>query len=294
MKTIDIVKEPKLKVSEIFLSVEGEGPYTGWPTLFLRTWGCNFTCSGFGVTKPYLDYSNITDVRQVDKVESGCDSSYSWHNSAKQLAKEYTPKELANEILNVIESHTGARSFEYSNGQAIILCFTGGEPMLWQLPIIKTLECIEAIPNNNLYHILFETNTTQKLQPLFEDWLKERSEILDRNSKDIIFAMSPKLSNSGESWSKAIMPSVASSYAKVSNDYYFKFVGDNSEASWKDIVDAVNYYKATADKVWIMPEASTEDQQNTIAETLALTCLKKGYKFCYRTHVAIFGNKTMT
>jgi len=34
----------KLKVSEIFYSAQGEGRFVGVPSVFLRTFGCNFTC----------------------------------------------------------------------------------------------------------------------------------------------------------------------------------------------------------------------------------------------------------
>ena len=38
----------KLKVSELFYSAQGEGRFIGVPSVFLRTFGCNFTCAGFG------------------------------------------------------------------------------------------------------------------------------------------------------------------------------------------------------------------------------------------------------
>ena len=38
----------KFKVSELFYSAQGEGRYVGVPSVFLRMFGCNFTCSGFG------------------------------------------------------------------------------------------------------------------------------------------------------------------------------------------------------------------------------------------------------
>jgi len=41
----------KLKVSELFYSIQGEGRYMGVPSVFLRTLGCNFTCDGFGMPK---------------------------------------------------------------------------------------------------------------------------------------------------------------------------------------------------------------------------------------------------
>ena len=41
----------KIKVSELFYSIQGEGRYMGVPSVFLRTFGCNFECSGFGMEK---------------------------------------------------------------------------------------------------------------------------------------------------------------------------------------------------------------------------------------------------
>jgi organic radical activating enzyme len=41
----------KFKVSELFYSAQGEGRYVGVPSVFLRMFGCNFTCSGFGCKK---------------------------------------------------------------------------------------------------------------------------------------------------------------------------------------------------------------------------------------------------
>jgi organic radical activating enzyme len=41
----------KLKISELFYSVQGEGRYMGVPSVFLRTFGCNFQCAGFGMPR---------------------------------------------------------------------------------------------------------------------------------------------------------------------------------------------------------------------------------------------------
>ena len=50
----------KLKVSEIFYSAQGEGRFVGVPSVFLRTFGCNFTCPGFGM--PRGEASKEADV----------------------------------------------------------------------------------------------------------------------------------------------------------------------------------------------------------------------------------------
>lgn len=36
--------ETALSISEIFFSLQGEGSHTGWPTVFIRTAGCNLRC----------------------------------------------------------------------------------------------------------------------------------------------------------------------------------------------------------------------------------------------------------
>ncbi|MCC6025722.1 MAG: radical SAM protein [Caldimicrobium sp.] len=35
----------KLKVSEVFFSIQGEGPLVGMPSVFFRLYGCNLSCS---------------------------------------------------------------------------------------------------------------------------------------------------------------------------------------------------------------------------------------------------------
>ena len=42
----------KLKIAELFYSIQGEGRYMGVPSVFLRTFGCNFKCAGFGMPNP--------------------------------------------------------------------------------------------------------------------------------------------------------------------------------------------------------------------------------------------------
>ena len=38
----------KIKYSEAFYSIQGEGRWVGTPSVFLRMFGCNFECRGFG------------------------------------------------------------------------------------------------------------------------------------------------------------------------------------------------------------------------------------------------------
>ena len=51
--------------SEIFHSIQGEGYYTGYPTLWLRLWACNLQCHGFGQKDPTDESTYILSLIHI-------------------------------------------------------------------------------------------------------------------------------------------------------------------------------------------------------------------------------------
>jgi 7-carboxy-7-deazaguanine synthase len=47
---------PKFRVSEVYISTQGEGPNVGIPTVFVRFGGCNLRCAGWPCDTPYAIY----------------------------------------------------------------------------------------------------------------------------------------------------------------------------------------------------------------------------------------------
>ena len=123
----------KFRYTEIFYSLQGEGKFVGTPSVFLRMFGCNFKCAGFGMPKGELsiEYLNINpndylDLGELPLVTTGCDSYASWDSRFKAFTTEAEVDDLVRELLWCTPNERWAEL----NGQDIHLVITGGEPLL--------------------------------------------------------------------------------------------------------------------------------------------------------------------
>lgn len=287
----------------MFYSVQGEGRFVGVPSVFFRTFGCNFECHGFGQERgkfiPIEQMPHNTDPRaNPDHPEAyksfdelpvsniGCDTSASWSHKYKHLAQWNNVDELA----KMLTAMTPEGKWTCSNGQDIHLVITGGEPMMWQKQIAALLKQPEF---KDLKNVTFETNTTQELKDEFAQALINLSLAPDRESPvHFTWSCSPKLSSSGEQWIEAIKPKVAQQYYHIPSSYfYLKFVVAD-EVDVDEVALAVKDYEKFDIKcpVYLMPCGATQEGQAKTARQVADLCLQKGYRFSPRLHVDLFGN----
>jgi 7-carboxy-7-deazaguanine synthase len=105
-----------LKVSELFYSIQGEGRYMGVPSVFLRTYGCNFTCGGFGMPKGEMSSErdviaikaeDYTDYKSLPLVSTGCDSYASWDPRFKHLSPVLTTVSIVDSIMDILPHSVG-------------------------------------------------------------------------------------------------------------------------------------------------------------------------------------------
>ena len=101
----------KIKVAELFYSLQGEGKYVGVPSVFLRTFGCNFTCSGFGMPNGQVSDERIVIAKSIDQyktydslplVRTGCDSYASWDPAFKHLSPVLETDSIVDSILGML------------------------------------------------------------------------------------------------------------------------------------------------------------------------------------------------
>lgn len=285
----------KLKVSELFYSAQGEGRFVGVPSVFLRTFGCNFTCAGFGCA-PGVKSTEADEVARsvhlykdflsLPLVNTGCDSYASWHPEFKHLSPTYETGELVDKLLAL----TPNKHWVQDNGNDVHLVITGGEPLLgWQ----RAYEELISNPKmRDLANITFETNGTQKLQPRFKDFLQgwQHPALGANQDKFVTFSVSPKLSASGEAWDDAICPDIVANYQE-SGTVYLKFVVD-SEAHFDEVDRAVKQYRAKGftGKVFVMPQGGVVTPYAENRVKVADWALARGYNYSPRLHVDLWGN----
>jgi organic radical activating enzyme len=283
----------KIKVSEIFYSLQGEGRFVGVPSVFLRTYGCNFTCAGFGC-KPGEKSTGADDVAEVvhmyDKftdlplVETGCDSYASWHPAFKHLSPNYTTEDLVTHMTDL----TPNRMWTQNNGNDVHLVITGGEPLLgWQRAYGELLSHPRM---QDLKNITFETNGTQKLSEDFKAFLKNWQLDGPGFLREVTFSVSAKLSASGESWEDAICPDVVNEYQAFGHTY-LKFVVE-TEDHVDEAVKAVDAFRAGGFKgvVYLMPQGGVVDPYESNKLNIANICCERGFNYSPRLHVDLWGN----
>ncbi len=280
----------KIKIAELFYSIQGEGRYMGVPSVFLRTFGCNFTCDGFGMPKG--EKSNERNVIAINAetykqygdlplVSTGCDSYASWDPRFKHLSPVLSSDSIADAIVDTLPYK------EWKNEHLVI---TGGEPLLgWQRAYLDLLDHPKM---RGLKEITFETNGTQKLTPEFKEYL-ENWKLKDSKSwcESITFSVSAKLPCSGEKWEDAICPDVVSQYEDVGYTY-LKFV----VATEKDVEDAecaIGAFRSAGftGPVYLMPVGGVESVYTLNNRRVAELAMEKGLRYSDRLQVPLFKNE---
>lgn len=145
----------KIPISEIFgPTLQGEGFYVGYPTVFVRTGGCDFCCSF-------------------------CDTLYAVLKEFKHTWTPLTPEEIFQRVENL------------SGGRPCLITFSGGNPALHDLgPVIDigrskgythTIETQGTVPQpwfKKLDHITLSPKPPSSLMKTNHDLLSQCVEIV--------------------------------------------------------------------------------------------------------------------
>lgn len=270
-----------IPVSEIFYSIQGEGVYTGTPSIFIRTIGCNLRCVFKG---------------------SICDTAYtSFHPESPKYKS-------IDEIFNrVMEIHK-----EYPNVFHIVI--TGGEPLLYRDSLFELIRKLKNEYNNILTKrepiITIETNGTlpgvSSLVDLYS--ISPKLHTSEASDEDIKGGIIDKQSADKHKCTRYNIESLGNLISQLS-DYQLKFVYSGPECiqEIEQIINDLVIYKKDHcvtqpyDEHWyrdeinsrilIMPEGVNLKQIMSRQEECVNVCLKHGWRYCDRLHIRIWGSK---
>ncbi len=187
--------------------------------------------------------------------KNGCDSFYAVDKKYKNSWQEMRISEIIAEIKKYLRFNPD-------------LVITGGEPGLYFERLYPLIKWFRG-------NITIETNAT--IAPEFDKYSEY---------KNVAFAMSVKLSNSGEEYNKRVKKEVIENIAKNAKKSFFKFVVD------KDLKEEIEDITIGVDiPVYCMPLGATKEELEKNAPFVFEFCLKNGYRYSDRIHIRLFGKK---
>jgi 7-carboxy-7-deazaguanine synthase len=277
----------KIKIAELFYSIQGEGRYMGVPSVFLRTFGCNFKCAGFGMPRGEMSQevesiaariTEFKDYNELPLVSTGCDSYASWDPRFKDLSPMLTSDAIVERTMEILP---------FGEWRDEHLVITGGEPLLgWQRAYPDLLSHPKMV---GLKEITFETNGTQKLDPKFKQYLIDWA--FGNDEREVTFSVSAKLSCSGEERHEAIRPDVVCEYEEVGTTY-LKFVVATEEDA-EEAIETADIYRAEGftGPVYLMPVGGVESVYALNNRRVAELAMKNGLRYSDRLQVPLFKNE---
>lgn len=246
-----------LEINEIFgPTIQGEGKYTGNPSVFIRFGKCNMQCPGFEV-----EYETPSGIKKCS-----CDSYHASDSAFKEEWKTYTSsKDLIDEVEKFLPNYK------------VDIVITGGEPLLYWKE--KEFQKFLQYYVQNGYLVTLETNASINIE-FTESWQKE-----------LMFSMSVKLSNSGEKLSKRVNIKTLNEVISNTTQSYLKFVLDKDfiPNATKEIDEIIKQIPSC--EVYVMPLGDTSDSIDQNSLSVIEYALEKGYKYSDRLHIRVWNNK---
>lgn len=250
-----------LPISETFTSIQGEGKLTGVPSFFIRLSGCNLRCRW-------------------------CDTPYaSWNPEG--------PKVSIDDLVRIAKE-SGGDERSAGRGSVRHAVLTGGEPMMFP----GLIELSHRLRTEAGMHITIETAGT-----LIPDDGTGRAAACD------LISISPKLANSTPhddprdpegTWAirheqrrinLPVLQRLIDDHASPARQFKFVVSAQTDLAEIDALLAQLRGW--IPDDILLMPEGIVTPAP-ALKSMVVQECLNRGWRYCSRLHIELFGNKRGT
>lgn len=243
---------------------QGEGKLTGTACLFIRTSACNLRCAWVG----------------LDGNGSLCDTPYSSHNPEKNQME-------VDDIVKIVVENTCDQNINH-------VVISGGEPTMQTDALVELVQKLNAL----FYHITIETNAT-----IYDDRISKYSNLMSMSPK--LASSTPwiaNLKNSGveykQKWAERherdrinidVIQNYINDRTRKNCDFQLKFVV-STEQDLEEIETILSQLRNfQPSDICLMPEGVDINTLNSRTGWVAEQALKRGWRFCPRLHILMFG-----
>lgn len=257
-----------MNVNELFgPTIQGEGKYTGYPSVFLRLNGCNLRCAFAG--------------------GSICDTPYTSHHPESGLNRNV--KDVADSIIDLFN--------ETGQPYKCHLVITGGEPMLQKDEIADLVWEI----HERGYHPVITIETNGTIMPNYDLECRVFWSISPKLKTSCQFEGTDVPKTLQLAHERNRIQIRALDHLTRTSNYQLKFVysGPDSVKEIKSIIDTLVETKAHNGihirpedfNILLMPEGINVEQLDKHAKECVQACIENGWIFCDREHIRIWGDK---
>lgn len=238
-----------MRIAEIYRSLQGEGRWTGAPSAFVRTSGCNLRC--WFCDTPYASWKPEGDDLPLDAIIAQVEALFAEPASAETALKG-----------------------DFPAGKHIVI--TGGEPLLFgELPPLtrrfRDLGWLITIETAGTLDLPVECDLLS-LSPKFASSAPPESAGAWRERHER---------------TRHAPATVAALLARY--DYQIKFVIDSPDDCDEAQGWLAEFPQVTADRVWMMPQGTDLPHLGGIAAWLDPYCQSHGFHYCPRRHIEWYG-----
>lgn len=237
---------------EIFHTIQGEGVSVGAPAVFIRASRCNLHCVWCDTDHTW-NFAGTPWPHEKDALPG-----YAKHRKS-EVTCEIDPVDAAERILAIGCPRT---------------VITGGEPLLQENAFLEMIGHIRGRQPEHQFEV--ETNGTRIPSPAFHGAVDQ-------------FNVSPKLSNAGMPESLRLNAKALAFFASSPKSWFKFVVAEPGDLEEIEVIRAT--HTLPRPRVLLMPEGRTCAELDRHAVWLAEICRDRGYRFCDRLHIRLWGDK---